>query len=832
MRGIAFGDRPALTAALLAGGTLALVVLVWGADSPLSRLVRLDLGFMALPVALCGALLALGRLALLLRGTEFAARAALRVRTGTPAARVLRLDEAIPALHRMLTDLGWMALGLGVLSSASTLPGVISDHPWAPDIASLAHYLGGLDSLAPWGVLILAPFIVARSVATIRPDAGAIVGFPRVHLAAFGGAYALLAPGGALPVAFGLDGTWPLLGFGLAVALSYAASAIGRATSISSREGRPGPRRARYAAEAAWPLALWMAALLLARAAEAAPAGAAEARSGSLDAAYLDVLHSLSAAQMLAVLVPFVLIHYGRVLWPAVARVVDTPTGYLALLAAAYVVCSDSGVITTAFAVDVTGVLAALTVAVVLAYAALALRNVAAIDAQRRYVRWATRTAGPLGVLAAATAVAVIVGAALMHLPAASAVLLERPATRDFWEGLLPLVAGFYEARYPIAWLAFTAAAMFFLRQAVGARIASRHHAMLSAVGYVVVGCLTWLIASGLSEFGHGFPFVGALAAAGMFSLALTRLASYLASSPDPTVADVAGWLSASRVRAFTLGAAAAFYMLLLRPVVYQLVDLAALYEYVAFLALLLAGLMSVVNRLRVVAAPPATAEPGWADWRHHLEAAESRADPRAALTDSMRRRYLDLGEWRPLWVYLVALLYRSGTSLDAMVAVCRSLRRGAVTPLAWTLLGRGRRVSARTAALGHALDATGRALADPTPQLERLDADDVRKLGAPYVEGGTDPESLAVALIVAHCQRGDAPDEAVDRWFALLDTPALLPRWLPLPWGRQRAGPRTAQGRRRLVDEAIASLFGDVQPPGIPPPRGTLETSVAGGNT
>ena len=832
MRGIAFGRRPALTAALLAGGTLALLVLVWGADSPLSRLVRLDLGFLALPVGLCGALLVLGRLALLLRGTEFAARAALRLRTGTPTERVLRLDEALPALHRMLTDLGWTALGLGLLWSASTLPGVVSDHPWAPDIASLTHYVGGLDSLALWGVLILAPFIVARGVATIRPDAAAIVGFPRVHLATFGAVYVLLAPGGALPAAFGLDGTWPLAGFGLAVALSYAASALRRALSIRSREGPPGLRTARHATEAAWPLALWVAALLLARAAEAAPAGADEARPGSLDAAYLEVLHSLSAVQMLAVLLPLVLLHYARVLWPAVARVFGAPTGYLALVAAAYIVCSDSGVIATAFAVDVTGMLAALTGAVVLAYAALALGNVAGIDSDRRYVRWATHTPRPLSVLAAAAAVAVIVGAVLAHLPAASAVLLERPATRDSWEGLLPLVAGFYEARFPIAGLSFTAAAMFFLLRAMHGRIAVRHHAMLAAVGYVVVGCLTWFIASGLSEFGHGFPFVGAIAAAGMFSLALARLASCIASSPDPTVAYVAGWLSASRVRAFTLGAAAAFYMLLLRPVVYQLVDLAALYEYVAFLALLLAGLLSVVNRLRVVAARPATAGPGWADWRHHLEAAEDRADPRAALTDSMRRRYLDLGDWRPLWVYLVALLYRSGTSLDATVAVCRSLRRGAVTPLAWTLLGRGRRASARTAALGHALDATGRALADPVPQLERLDADDLRRLGAPYVEGGTDPEPLAVALIVAHCQRGDTPEEAVDRWFSLLDSPALLPGWFPLPWGRPSGTPRNAPERLDLLNGAITSLFGDVRPPGIPPPRATIETSVAGGNT
>ena len=831
MRRIALAQRPAPAAALLVGGTLAALVLIGGADAPLSRLVRLDLGFLALPVTLCGALLALGRLALSLRGTEFAARVALRLRTPAPAPRVLRLEEALPALHRVLTDLGWTALGLGLLSSVPALPGLVSGHPWAPDIAHLAHYLGAFGSLALWGALVLAPFIAARAVATVRPDAGAIAGFPRAQLAAFGGAYVLLAPGGALPAAFGLDGLWPLLAFSLAVALSCAAAALRGAMAI-----RPRLCRARYATEAGWPLALWAGAVLLARAAERASAGPSEAGPGALDPSYLEVLYSLSVAQQLAVLLPFALIHAGRVLRPAVARIVAVPSGYLAFLAAAYVVFSGTGVVATAFAVDVSGMLAALIGAAGLVYAASALRNLAEVEPRWRYARLAIQACRPLGALAAAAAVALVAGAALVHLPAASVVFLERPQTRDLWEGLLPLVAGLYEARYPIAWLSFGVAAMFFFARGMDGPIATRYRALLSAVSHAVVGCLVWLIASDLSGFGHGFPLAGAIAAAGMYSLALGRLASYAAPSSNPTVADIAGWLAASRVRAFTLGAAAACYVLLLRPVVYDAVGLAALYEYVALLALLLAVLMSVVNRLRAVAVANRTAEAGWTGWQHHRQAVDERADPRAALTGALRRRYLDRGDWRPLWVYLVALLYRSETSPDVMAAVCRALRRGAFTPLAWTVLGRGRRLSARTAALEDALDAAGRALAEPARHLARVNEDDVRRLGALYVEDGTDPEPLAVALIVAHCQRGADPREAVDRWSSLLDAPAPIPGWLAPPWSRPSTGPRTAQERRDLVDGAIASLFVALPQPSMPQPSmpqlsGPLETSVAGGN-
>jgi hypothetical protein len=826
VRRIALAQSPAPAAALLVGGTLAVLVLTGGADAPLSRLVRLDLGFLALPVTLCGASLALGRLALSLRGTEFAARVGLRLRNPAPARRVLRLEEALPALHRVLTDLGWTALGLGLLSSVPALPGLVSDHPWAPDIAHLAHYLGAFGSLALWGALVLAPFIAARAVATVRPDAGAIAGLPRAQLAALGGAYALLAPGGALPAAFGLDGLWPLLAFSLAVALSCAAAALRGAMAI-----RPSLSLARYATEAGWPLALWAGAVLLARAAERASGGPSEAGPGALDPSYLEVLHSLSVAQQLAVLLPFALIHAGRVLRPAVARIVAVPTGYLAFLAAAYVVFSGTGVVATAFAVDVSGMLAALIGAAGLAYVASTLRNLAGIELRWRYARLAIRACRPLGALAAAAAVALVAGAALVHLPAASVVFLERPQTRDLWEGLLPLVAGLYEARYPIAWLSFGVAAMFFLGRGMGGPIATRYRALLSAVSYAVAGCLVWLIASDLSGFGHGFPLVGAIAAAGMCSLALGRLASYAAPSPNPTVADMAGWLMASRLRAFTLGAAAACYVLLLRPVVYEAVSLAALYEYLALLALLLAALMSVVNRLRAVAAANRTAEPGWTGWQHHRQTVDERADPRAALTGALRRRYLDRGDWRPLWVYLVALLYRSETSRDVMAAVCRALRRGAATPLAWTILGRRRRLSARTAALEGALDAAGRALADPARRLARVDEDDVRRLGALYVEDGTDPEPLAVALIVAHCQRGADPREAVDRWSPLLDAPAPLPGWLAPPWSRPSVGPRTARERRDLVDGAIASLFVALPQPGTAPPSGPLATSVAAGS-
>ena len=817
MRSTALAQRPALVAALLAGGALVALALLWGAESPLSRLTRLDLRFLALPITLCGTLLALGRLALWLRGTELAERVAWRLRARNGATRDLRLSAVLPVAQRLLVDLGWTALGLGLLSSVPELPGVVSEHPWAPDIAGLGRYLGGFDSLAVWGIFLLAPFIAARAAAEARPKVGEVVALPRTRLAAFGAAYVLLTGDGALSAAFGLDGAWVLLGLGLALVSSVIASVLRRTLAVAPPEHPQRLRTAARAAETAWVLALLGAMVALPYAVQDALAGAGNADAGSLNASYV------------ALLLPFALVLYAGVLRPAVADILGVPVGHLVLLAAVYVVFSGGGAIPTAFAVDTPGLLAGLIAASFLSYAAIVLRNVPKIEFPDRYALLTVQGSRALSALAGAAALALVVGVGLAHLPVANAVLLDRPGTRELGESALPFLGGFHDARYSIAGLSFAAALVFCLPAGLRGETFRRYQPLLSAVTYFALGCLIWMVASGLSPFGHGFTFGGALVASGMFSLGLTRLARYGASSPNPAVADIAGWLATSHVRGFVLGAALAFYVLLLRPVVYEVLWFAPLYEYIALLVLLLAVLMNVVNKLRVVANTPQVTEPAWAEWSHHRQVLESKPDPRTELTDALRQRFVDRGDWKPLWTYLFGLLYRSGVSLDAMVAVCRSLRGAAAAPRIGDVLGRSGRRSKRTAALEHALDTAGWALASSAPQLERIRENDIREAAAPFVDRGTSPEELAVALTVAHCQGGDDPVEAVDRWFSLLDAPDPFMEWITRPWGRSDARPRTPLERLYLVNDAVASLFGDATRSELALPKDSAEWYARG---
>ena len=710
-----------------------------------------------------------------------------RRRADEAATRVLRLAEALPVAQRLLADLGWVALGLGLLSSVSELPGVVSGHAWAPNIAYLAPYLGGFDSLAIWGIFLLAPFVAARAVAEARPDVGATVDLPRTQTAAFGAAYVLLTGDGARSAAFALDGFWVLLGLGLALGFSWVALAMRRIMEFRSPGYLPKLRTALYLAEAAWVVALLGAMVAL-----------PFAVGNSLDAPYL------------ALLLPFALILYAGVLRPTVARILGVPIGHLASLAIVYVMFSDTGVLSTAFSVDVSGMFAALIVAVVISYAAMVLRDVARLEVAGRYALLTADASRALSSLAVGAALALVIGVGFDHLPVVSAALLDRPNTRELGESSLPFLGAFFDARYSIAWLSFTMALAFQLPWVLRGHTLLRYQPMLVAVSYCAVGCLAWIVASRLSTFGHGFTFGGAIAAAGMFSLGLTQLARYATASSNPALADMAGWLVTSRVRGFVLGAAVAFYGLLLRPVVYEMLWFAALYEYIALLVLLLTILMNVMNKLRLVANTPEATESVWTDWSHHRHVLESKADPRSELTDALRQRFVERGDWKPLLAYLLGLLYRGEASLDAMVAVCRSLRRAAVVLSAWNILGRSGRRSKRVAAMEHSLDTVGWALASPAAPLGRVHEDDIRKTAEPYIDRGTDPEALAIALIVAHCQRGDDPEDAVDRWFSLVDAPNQVPEWLTRPWGRSNAGLSASLRRLHLVNSAIASLYGD----------------------
>ena len=796
--------RLPLNISLLCTVLLAAWMLLAGPDGRLAGWTGLDFHFLVFPITLGGGLLLLNRLLLWAGRTSPVRRITRRsTPTGNEESVRQRLLAAAPfVVTRLPLDLGGMALALGLLSSVSLLPAAIPERP-----TSLNAYLESFNSLAVIGVFLLLPFVFVRAAAEARPSILEIVNFPRAGLIAFGAAYALLADGGVLSVAFDLQGSKALLGLGLALGISYGASLLRSFLSIARPERYLLVYRiALLVAEGAWITALLSAVAALPSAVEPALAGR---YPEDLDA-YLTILRSLYPLAA-ALLLPFALLRAVGVFLPVVGRVLGFPTTHLVLLSIVYIMFSGSGVLTTAFEVNLAQAMAVLTQALALSYAASVLRNIAGLEVPGRYGRLAAKVSGLAGSLARSAAWTLAIWVGFNHLPVASAALLDHSLTRSLGQDFLPHFGNLFDIRYTVAGLCFVTALAFNLPKAQVRDVPERYSFLLAALIFSAAGYLAWATGSGLSSLGHGFVLGGAVAAAGMYSLALSHLAAYAATSSNRILADLVGWLAASKLRVFLLGMSVAFYGLLLRPALYEFLWLAALYEYAALLLLMLMVLMRVLNYMRVTYNATGPATPAWTDWSHHRQALEAKPDRRAEHTAALRRRFVNHGEWNPLWAYLMGLLYQSEASLDSMREVCRPLRNGAVTSSVWNVRGRRKRNRARrTAALEESLKSVEQALASPAAPLGAIHEDALRKAAVPYVESGTGRDALALALITAHCQRGDDVRQAVDRWFHLLDAPDPSPGWFSLPRLRSNAGQMDRGRRLHLVEGAISQLFVD----------------------
>lgn len=794
---------------LMASGLAAVLLAAWlllgGPGGPVAAWTGLDLHYLALPIALGCGLMLLNRLLLLARQTVAGRGAdAWLSETSDKDTPWRRLASAPFVLTRLPLDLGMMVLVLGVLSLVPELAATISERPGGPDLTSLTVYLQSFGSLASLGVLLLLPFVLVRAAAEARPNVLTLLKFPLVRLIALGVAYVILTDRGILQVAFDAQGSTVLLWLGLALGLSYGASTLRNVLGAA----RPQRDLRRYRAalivtEGAWVAALILAVAALPSAVEPALAGRASVEIES----YLSLLRTLTLVAA-AVFLPFLLIRAIGVFVPVIDRVVGFPTIHLFLYLIVYVALSQSGVVATALEFNPAQLMAVLTQALLISYAATVMRRVAGIGVPGRYGRVAVKAlalASPVAQSAAWTLAVLVV---LNHLPVINALLLDHSVTEQTGIKVLPVFGSLFDGRYIIAALCFVSVTVISLPRPQTDEILGRYSSMLAAVMYGAVAFLAWATGTSMSNLGHGLVLGGALAGAGLYLLALSHLAAYVKDSSNRAVADVAGWLAASRLRALVLGMNIAFYVLLLRPVLYEYLWLAPLYEYAALLVLMLVVLTRVVDHLRAVESATGSAAPAWTDWSHHRQALDSKPDRRMELTAGLRQAFVYRGEWKPLWTYLMGLLYRSEASAESIREVCRPLRNSASQSTIWNLLGvRKWERAGRAEALEESLKKLELALASLSPPLSLIGEDQLREAARAYLEDGTEVDALAVALITAHCQRGEDVTQAVDKWFHLLEVPDAPPRWFWSPGRRSPAATTDGGQRLRLVEDAISQM-------------------------
>ena len=792
--------RLPLTALLLAGVLVAGFFLFWRTASPLSALAGVDLDFLFPPLALWAVLTLLGRLAAWAGGTRLAS---LRWRL-TRSGRELRAADALNAARRFLTDLAWFWLALALIALVPAMTESLSEREGGPVPDAVLPYVAAFGLMPVWGLPIMALAAAVRGAAEVRPTIGAALPMPWLRLVALGVGYVLLSEDGVLNEAVGFEGSSLLTASATVLGLSYGALALRNVlkTPLQPRLANAF-RAALLLAEAAWIVIALQALAGLPSAIESVLVGHFE-----LDAAraveYVVGLGELTSPQLAAVLLPFTLVRAAGIFRPEVDRILGFPVGRLALLGVVHVVFSDNGVLAVAIQVALPQVVTLLTLGIALSWAASIVGNIARTELQLRY--W---PAASLAALAAWLSVWVV----LDHLPLLNAALIDNESTRRIGREALPFLSAFFDVRTPAAALGAALAFALALPWPGEGWAFARWQPLLNAVAYCAAGYLVWVVGSTLSSLGHGFVLVGAAGAAGMFALGIAQVLGYAAGSRS-ALAPMARWLAVSRLRGVVLGAALAVYGLLLRPVLYETLWFAALYEYIALLAVLVLALLFVVDLLRRDVAGPEAGEPESSEWARHRQVLESKDDPRSALASAMRRRFVDYGEWKPLWSYLMGLLYRNGASLEGMHAVLRPLRAAASSAALRFLDRSALRRLGRAAALEEALRRTESALASDQPATPSITEDGLRAAAAPYVETGADVERLVIALIVAHCKGGLDVQGGIDYWLHLLDAPQRASGPFLLPWARADARIRARGERARLVDNASATFFGPAAGP------------------
>ena len=727
----------------------------------------------------------------------------------------------------ILQGLGGAVLVAACLLFVAGIPDAIAARPGAPDLETLEEYLQVFGSLVKWVLVAGVFFAFTRVVKAVAPSFSQALPFPWRPAIALAIAYLLLSGGGLLRNAFEFPGGLVLAIIITALALSYAARILrGVISTAATERGASEPRGGLQ-----WPLpgrALFWARILLLLCdigwivlvlgimlslpgmVDRIPA---LQEGGGLEAAtpYLDILDTL-ALWSIILLCPFIIIRVIAAFRPAVGEVFGFPMGRMILFALALIGFSDEGVPATASNFPIPQLMPAMAAALAISYLTLVLRRVAQLGLPERIAVPVTNIPPLVGALMPALSTALVVWALLQFSPLISAPLLDNNATESLGETSLPYFATLFDVRLTLSAFAFVLALSLFLPDPLWSPARLRIRPLLTATGFTASACLLWLSLAPLSGQGHFFPLIGAVAGAGLLTLALTQAAAYLTDLPDPLVANTGRWLAESRSRGFVMGAAFAFYGMLLRPLMYETLWFAAVYEWVVVLAIAVWAMFKMRGSLRTFVEDTGSAPARWTGWRRHEQRFEDHPDPRRELVARWQRRFADSGDWTSLWTYLMGLLCHSNAPPERASAVIRPLREAAAPAPGRGFLRRSGDADARRreAGMDRSFRSAEQVLAGSAHLPTNIDASDLRETAGPYIENGDDPETMAARVISAYRRRGADTSQAIALWFPIVNVVERPRRWFEMPWQRRRARQRAQSRRRRLVEGAISHLSGE----------------------
>ena len=467
-----------------------------------------------------------------------------------------------------------------------------------------------------------------------------------------------------------------------------------------------------------------------------------------------------------------------------------------------------------------------LALAVGLSYLGSTMRNVATTSRQGAVEgqSWPEVAGGNLGVavcLAGAGSISLIVWGCLAALPNVSAALLGQWPYDLVGTRTQPLFSRLVEAKHLIAGIWLLLVFTTRLPPAMGLSGGVNYAPMVKGAGLSLAACVTWLIGAELAPLGHGYALLGAIFSTGLFTLALARLARYFTSAAPEPLDQVARWLARSSPRAFFLGASLATYGLLFRPLFYDLLWFAPVFEWLVVLTFAVIAIVRTRSRIKGELTNAAAPVAEWPNWSRHVQTTEEKRDPRMDWLLGYQRSFVDTGQSRGVWGYLLALMLRNQVPLGPITQVLQPLRSCFLASNRfdpWP--GKPRRLKRRRErALMDAFGLAATALAHPLRGPEEVDETRSREVGERFVERGADPTELAVVLATAYWRNGADLDKAIDLWFplmSLVDRPRvnLLKRVARGEYRllnfRRRYRVWDREQRMIIVDGAASHLFGE----------------------
>ncbi len=396
------------------------------------------------------------------------------------------------ACHSLAEGLALTLIAVALIVAVTNLSAILSVREIGSALPRIEPYLEVFGSLLFWTLPVLTIFAIGRAAKELWPAYRNAWELPRRRLIVLAVLYLLLADNGLLTLIFGFSSGLLLPVLSLAVALPFVSSLVRQGATVAP------PHWANLATRVILPILGCAEVALFLGVMVALPGGIGRIPLERYGAALetfgpsIQIFDTLSFWSVV-LLVPFVLARVVAAFRPAVGEVLGFPIGRLNLFALALILFSGNGVLTVAIELELSHVLVAVGMALLLSYLVLVLRRVSGMGLPERVVSLLVNILPLVVSFAVAVSISLVAWAVMGALPSIIALILDNDWTTRFGEAFLPVFASLFEAR--VVFTGFTFAFAFTVGLPNPLWSPARWHVRpaLACLGFSAAGCLSWM---------------------------------------------------------------------------------------------------------------------------------------------------------------------------------------------------------------------------------------------------------------------------------------------------------------------------------------------------